>query len=70
MIKPWVLGIGTVLLTLSAGMSLAQDIDIPRTASGRPDLQGVWTNKTLTPPTRPEEFSETPALRQQQVRRL
>ena len=70
MIKPWVLGIGTVLVTLSAGMSLAQDIDIPRTASGRPDLQGVWTNKTLTPLTRPEEFAETRALSQQQAQRL
>ena len=70
MIKPWVLGIGTVMVTISAGMGLAQDIEIPRTASGRPDLQGIWTNKTLTPLTRPKEFAETRALSQQQVQRL
>lgn len=70
MIKAWVLGIGTVMLTVSAGMSLAQDIEIPRTASGRPDLQGIWTNKTLTPLTRPREFAETRALTPQQVQRL
>jgi len=28
-----------------------------RTADGRPDLQGVWTNGTLTPLTRPSEFA-------------
>ena len=70
MIKPWGLGIGTVMVTISAGMGLAQDIEIPRTASGRPDLQGIWTNKTLTPLTRPKEFAETRALSQQQVQRL
>jgi hypothetical protein len=28
--------------------------DIPRTPDGRPDLQGNWSNATLTPLTRPE----------------
>ena len=51
-------------------MGLAQDIEIPRTTGGRPDLQGIWTNKTLTPLTRPREFAETPALNQEQVQRL
>ena len=70
MIKPWVLGIGTVMVTLSAWVSQAQDIEIPRTASGRPDLQGIWTNKTLTPLTRPREFAEPRALKPEQVQRL
>lgn len=47
MIKPWVLSISTAALTLCSSLSLSQDADIPRTANGRPDLQGVWTNKTL-----------------------
>lgn len=29
----------------------------PRTADGQPDLQGIWTNSTLTPLERPREFA-------------
>lgn len=70
MIKPWVLGIATAMLTLGSSGSLPQESEIPRTASGRPDLQGVWTNKTLTPLTRPRVFAETRALSAEQVQRL
>lgn len=70
MIKPLVLGLSAVVLTLSSILSLAQDVDIPRTANGRPDLQGIWTNKTLTPLTRPREFAEIKALNLEQVQRL
>jgi hypothetical protein len=30
----------------------------PRTPDGQPDLQGVWTNTTLTPLERPSEFAD------------
>jgi hypothetical protein len=30
---------------------------VPRTPDGRPDLQGVWTNATLTPLERPRAFA-------------
>ena len=30
---------------------------VPRTPDGHPDLQGVWTNATITPMQRPAEFA-------------
>lgn len=47
--------IGTCLLT-SALAALAQSYETPRTFFGHPDLQGVWTNATITTLERPEEF--------------
>ena len=34
----------------------------PRTPDGQPDLQGVWTNLTITPLERPAEFAGKPFL--------
>ena len=34
----------------------------PRTADGHPDLQGIWTNSTLTPLERSREFAAKPVL--------
>jgi hypothetical protein len=31
---------------------------VPRTAHGHPDLQGMWTNATITPLERPKEFGD------------
>jgi hypothetical protein len=35
---------------------------IPRTPDGHPDLQGVWTNATITPMTRPTAFKDKPTI--------
>jgi hypothetical protein len=35
---------------------------IPRTPDGHPDLQGVWTNATITPIERPKELANKPTL--------
>jgi hypothetical protein len=31
---------------------------VPRTPDGHPDLQGIWTNKTITPLERPKELGD------------
>src|ERR1700722_4109445 len=39
----------------------------PRTADGQPDLQGVWTNSTLTPLERPAELAGKEFLTEQEA---
>jgi hypothetical protein len=34
----------------------------PRTPDGQPDLQGVWTNETITPLERPRNLANKPFL--------
>ena len=38
-----------------------------RTPWGEPDLQGIWDGDTLTPLERPERWSDTPVLSEQQA---
>jgi hypothetical protein len=42
----------------------------PRTADGHPDLQGTWTNATITPFERPEKFGERLVLSAQEADEL
>lgn len=39
----------------------------PRTTDGVPDLQGTWTNNTITPLSRPDEFSNLVLTREQAI---
>lgn len=41
-------GLAVVLATLTPAVSAAQTYRAPRTAAGHPDLQGTWTNASLT----------------------
>ena len=41
----------------TSGGQASDDWTVPRTASGQPDLQGVWDFATITPLERPEEFA-------------
>ena len=61
-------GARAVVAMMAAGVlavpavGLAQSGDVPRTAWGAPDLQGVWDFRTLTPFERPEELGEKDVL--------
>ncbi len=43
-------------LTLLASALLSAQWKPPRTSDGQPDLQGIWTNATLTPLQRPPDL--------------
>lgn len=58
-----------LLATLSfSSPLLAQDREMPRTAAGHPDLQGIWSNATQTPLERPEEFGDKGFLNEEEAR--
>ena len=54
---------------MGVGSAFAQDGNqaVPRTADGRPDLQGVWDFRTLTPLQRPEERGDQAVLTAEEV---
>ena len=39
----------------------------PRTPDGHPDLQGIWTNATITPIERPDFFKDKPTLTEKEA---
>jgi len=45
--------LAAAVVCLSPGQLYAQDYVAPRTSAGHPDLQGNWTNATMTPIERP-----------------
>ena len=61
---------GAILSMAFVSIGFAQDWEVPRTPYGKPDLQGIWTNKTLTPLTRNQEFGDQRALTPAQATRL
>ena len=48
----------TLSVAGQAGAGKAGGWRAPRTADNQPDLQGIWTNGTITPLERPREFAE------------
>ena len=60
--KAALLGAITVLIALGA-----RTWSQPRTPDGQPDLQGVWSNATLTPLERPAAFAGREFLTDQEL---
>ncbi len=58
------------LTLVSIAMPIAAIDDIPRTASGRPDLSGTYDIATLTPLERPREYSDSLYLTEEQAREI
>jgi len=53
---------GRLLLLSALAAALLPGQQIPRTPDGHPDLQGIWTNATITPLERPKQFANKPTL--------
>ena len=60
--------------TTPSAAKVAKGWTVPRTPDGQPDLQGIWTNASLTPFDRPDQFAgkefftEEEAAEQVQIR--
>ncbi len=61
------LGVLAVVCLGLAPMAAAQNADIPRTASGRPDLSGTYDVSTLTPMQRSNEFGDKKFLTEEEA---
>ena len=58
----------TMVLSLMTGLAHGQPAgDVPRTAWGDPDLQGVWNNNTVVPLQRPADLAERETLTDEEV---
>ena len=58
---------GLMVSTLAPAQSTASKAkaaasSIPKARDGRPDLQGLWTNATITPMNRPAQFKDQPTV--------
>jgi hypothetical protein len=48
--------IAAIIISLIAGLAQASEYQTPRTYFDQPDLQGTWTNATITTLERPDDF--------------
>jgi hypothetical protein len=69
-IKISTLGILLAASLLSIGSLSAQDYVVPRTTDGQPDLQGLWTNDTITPMERPASLEGREFLTPEEIARM
>ena len=64
-----VVAIGIAVVSL-AGQSAGSNWQVPRTPDGHPDLQGVWSNNSVTPMTRPTQWKDKTELTDAEVNEL
>jgi hypothetical protein len=72
-----VLAAGSLVVVSLAAQSAAPSPDAappgwkaPRTTDGRPDLQGVWGNNSVTPMTRPRQWKDKATLTEAELNEL
>jgi hypothetical protein len=58
------------VIAVTAALSGAQTVEPPRLPDGKPDLQGVWDFRTLTPLQRPENRADQAVLTAEEVAEL
>ena len=65
-------GLGAAVITAVVLMPLAAGAQskLPRTPDGKPDLQGIWDFRTLTPLERPNQFAGKETLSAEEVAAL
>ena len=68
-LKATLTGIFTLAATIGSSLILGQSQDyiVPRTADGQPDLQGLWTNDTITPMERPASLQGRAFLTEDEI---
>ena len=59
-----------VALLPAAALGQSGDWTLPRTADGRPDLQGIWGNNAVTPLERPESLADKATLTAEELARV
>lgn len=62
-----VLCASVITAAFSASPVFAQDYEVPRTAWGQPDLQGVWNFSSDVPMQRPARFGDRQFLSEQEI---
>ena len=59
--------VATIAAVLVVGSALTGLAEVPRLASGKPDLQGNWDFRTLTPFERPGRFGDREFLTDEEI---